>query len=298
LICRAEASGIEIIYDTDDLVFDLRYGSAICNRLRTRNRIEVDYWFAYLARRFAVAERCRRFVSTNGFLDERIKDLFPESVRSVVPNFPTEEQFEISATIRRIKEGGESDGDFLIGYFSGTATHNNDFGMIGEELFHWMTANPRTRLRVVGYLDLPSRFEGLRLDGRIECLPVTDFLSLQRLIAECDLNLAPLVPGVFADCKSELKFFDAALVDTPTVASPTYAFRSVIEHGQNGFLCPEGSWAAILQQVYAMGSTARREVAVSARRDVLQKYAGPDMERKVCSCHGVEWRGSQKVADG
>ncbi len=286
LLCRAEGKGVEVVFDTDDLVFDSRFSPLVCNVLRTRNRIEVDYWFAYVARRFAVADRCSRYLSTNSFLDERLRSCFPGRETRVVPNFPTFEQFEASETVREIKRARSESPVFLAGYFSGSATHNDDFGMIGKEVAAWMAEFPEVRLRIVGYLDPPACFDELREQGRVELMKATDFLSLQRLIGECDVNLAPLVPGVFADCKSELKFFDAALVETITVASPSFAFREVIDPGRNGFLCAPGSWFETLAMLSRWSAAERRAVASVAREDVLQRYSGEVLEEQVLRAFG------------
>ncbi len=295
LMSRAEARGIELVFDTDDLVFDSRHSPLICNILRTRNRIEADYWFAYVARRFVVADRCHRFLATNEFLAERLRSCFPGKDCEVVPNFPTAGQVAVSGAIHGEKAGLPSERPFLAGYFSGSATHNDDFGMIEGEVLDWLENDPDTRLRVVGYLDLSGRFDRMRAAGRVEVLEATDFLSLQKWIAECDVNLAPLVPGVFADCKSELKFFDAALVGTPTIASPTFAFRGVMNHGENGFLCRGGEWSANLRALAGMDPEQRRAVAERARGEVLRRYTGPDLEETVCRAHrpagSVERRG-------
>ncbi|MFP4352226.1 MAG: glycosyltransferase [Puniceicoccaceae bacterium] len=297
LLARARARGIELVFDTDDLVFDSRHSPLICNILRTRNRIEADYWFAYVARRFVVADRCDRFLATNEFLADRVRDCFPEKECGVVPNFPTTGQVAVSESIHAEKTGSPTEGPFLAGYFSGSATHNDDFGMVESEVVDWLENDPDTRLRVVGYLDLSGRFDRLRTAGRVEVVEATDFLSLQKLIAECDVNLAPLLPGVFADCKSELKFFDAALVGTPTIASPTFAFRGVMRHGGNGFLCRQGEWAASLRALAAMPPSERGAVAERARGEVLRRYTGPDLEETVHRSHRragfVEGRGGQ-----
>jgi glycosyltransferase involved in cell wall biosynthesis len=63
-------------------------------------------------------------------------------------------------------------------------------------------------------------------------------------LARFDINLAPLeVDNPYCEAKSELKFFEAALVIVPTIASPTHPFKSAIRDGQNGFLAStQGEW--------------------------------------------------------
>ena len=66
--------------------------------------------------------------------------------------------------------------------------------------------------------------------------PAADLPPGQRLIAEVEINISPLKENQFTNCKSELKFFEAAACGTLTLASPTYAFKKSIVHGVTGFL--------------------------------------------------------------
>lgn len=281
LLVRAEAAGIDLVYDVDDLVFDPSWSPAICNLVRTKNRIEVDYWFGYVARRFAVAERCHRYLATHEFLAERVRRCFPGRKVGVVPNVPTPEEFSESERIRGQKAAVRSASPFLVGYFSGSMTHNDDFGMIEGDLLAFLDRHGEVVLRLGGYLELSSQWNRIRDEGRIQTMGLTDFLGLQWRIAECDLNLAPLVPGVFADCKTELKFFDAALVDVPTLASPTYAFREAIEDGENGVLAGATAWLDALEELLGAGGEGRRAMAERARRDVLAGYRGERVDRRI-----------------
>jgi hypothetical protein len=94
-----------------------------------------------------------------------------------------------------------------------------------------------------------------------------------RDIARCDLVIAPLQEGdPFCECKSELKFFDAALVGVPVLASPTASFRDVIQHGVNGFLANgEAEWFGTLQRLALERSTLRR-VARTATESAAARF--------------------------
>ena len=67
-------------------------------------------------------------------------------------------------------------------------------------------------------------------------------MNLQLALANVDLNIAPLQDNVFTNCKSELKYFEAAAAGTVTIASPTYAFRNSIVDGVNGFFASPIDW--------------------------------------------------------
>ena len=53
---------------------------------------------------------------------------------------------------------------------------------------------------------------------------------------------------MFSNSKSELKYFEAAIVETPTLASPTYSFRLAIDDSVNGYLVDAYDWEDRLEQ--------------------------------------------------
>jgi glycosyltransferase involved in cell wall biosynthesis len=122
-------------------------------------------------------------------------------------------------------------------------------------------------------MDFHGEADCLLQEGRIQTVPLVDFMELQRLMAQVDVNIAPLVNNGFTNCKSELKYFEAAIVDTITLATPTYTFANAIENGKNGFLCTPGQWFDTLEQIY-LDKVDRAAICKAARADVEQRYCG------------------------
>ena len=61
-------------------------------------------------------------------------------------------------------------------------------------------------------------------------LPFLPWLELPAVLRDLDVNLSPLAPGSrFNEAKSAIKWLEAALCATPTVASPTAPFREAID---------------------------------------------------------------------
>ena len=160
------------------------------------------------------------------------------------------------------------------------------------EVFEFMGRYKKTKLRIVGWMDFDKRAKELLDDGRIEQIPSVDFRKLQRLICEVNVNIAPLVVNDFTNCKSELKFFEAAVVETTTIASPTYTFGKAISDGRNGFLAYPGEWYEKLEYLY-QHPRENTEIAKRARDYVLTHYYGKKFLREVekaynylCKCKG------------
>ncbi len=173
-----------------------------------------------MARYNAVMRLCDRAIATNPFLAAQMESA--GHIRSqVIPNFLHEVQQAVSTELYEAKRnsGFRSDGTITIGYFSGSPTHNRDFAVAVPALARLMDDDPRIRLRVVGFLEAKGELE--KYGSRVEVYPLQDPMNLQRLIAEVEINISPLQNNLFTNCKSELKYFEAAIAGTITIATPT-----------------------------------------------------------------------------
>ena len=144
---------------------------------------------------------------------------------------------------------------------------------MGPVLNELCDARSDLRVRLSGYLDLS--FTSALTHDRVEVLPFTDFMNLQRLVGATELNLAPLQDNIFTNAKSELKYFEAALVGTITIASPTAVFCQAIDPGRTGFLATELDWAQQLQaaiEIIEGDPQERRTFLERARNDVIKRY--------------------------
>jgi glycosyltransferase involved in cell wall biosynthesis len=250
IISRAKSKGCVVIFDVDDFVFDPNYVQLVVRTLDQdfEHPNVWDFWFAYIGRVGATMRLCDRVIVTNECLAARAREMGASDVR-IIPNFLNSAQLEISRRILQAKRasGYARDDRIHLGYFSGTPSHNRDFDIIAQVLNRLLTEDHRLRLRVVGFLDLKGSL-GQHHD-RIERHPLCDFLNLQRLIGSTEINLVPLQDNTFTQCKSELKYFEAGIVGTVTIASPIHTLRSAIRDGVNGHLANEQEWEAKLRIV-------------------------------------------------
>ena len=270
LVTRARAAGCRVLFDVDDLIFDTRYVSLVLETLdRNPGEAMLDEWFAAMSRVGALLRLCDGAISTNHFLAARIEE-FAQLPTWVVPNFLNALQLDRSEEIRRARDSSErSNGVTSIGYFSGTPTHNRDFELVSTALANVMTRHTDVRLLIVGFLDVGSALRGF--GERIDILPLTDFLTLQTLIGATSLNIVPLQTNVFSNSKSELKYFEAAIVETPTLATPTYSFRLAIEDGVNGYLVDAYDWENRIEQA-VRGDLDLAGVSVRGLEHALRWY--------------------------
>jgi glycosyltransferase involved in cell wall biosynthesis len=278
LISRARSSGCDTVFDCDDLVFDPAYTHLILHTLDQRlYGAAWDHWYAYIGRIAATAQMCQRAIVTNDYLAEKMRAVQPGGTVAVIPNFLNRAQMALSKQIYLAKRSGgyRDDGRIHLGYFSGTPTHNKDFAVASAAVARMMAKDPRIVLRLVGFLEPGKSLAAFA--ERIERHPLQDFLNLQRLIGGTEFNLVPLQDNAFTNCKSELKYFEAAIVGTVTLASPTHAFLGAISDGQNGFLVNSTDWETQLgAAIAARGQYA--DMAEAAFQHATMNYAGGRME--------------------
>ena len=272
LIARAKSLGKRVLFDVDDLVFDDRYTHLVMETLaQPVEEHSLQFWFGYIARSGCTMRLCDGVITTNAFLAEKIRD-FSGLPTWTVPNFLNRAQIDLSSRIRAAKQRSEwaRDGQIDIGYFSGTPTHERDFALIEPALVTLLESNPAVRLRIVGF---PPQSELLApFAHRIVTLPLQDFLNLQRVIGDVEISVVPLQDNEFGNCKSELKYFEAAIVGTITIATPTFTYRGVIDDGCNGYLATAQQWDDVLRERVAAVDGVRT-VAERAAADALERYA-------------------------
>jgi glycosyltransferase involved in cell wall biosynthesis len=279
LIAGREA-GARVLYDIDDLMFEPEIAkTGIIDGIRTQNLTEDDVagYYKLIHSAFWKSEAC---LCTTEFLASKSRAAGKPAV--VIPNGFDERTFLASRLEARKRRASAGDGLLRIGYAGGSPTHQKDFALAADAVASVLRDHGHARLVLfrnaatgAPLVDLSEFPVFAGLGDRVEWRASVALGELPSEIARFDINLAPLETGnPFCEAKSELKFFEAALVDVPTVASPTGAFAGAIEHGQTGFLAGDpGAWEGALRSLLG-DSSLRERVAADALRSVLWKY-GP-----------------------
>lgn len=248
---KAKKYKIPTVFDVDDLVFNIEKIPMIMNTLGLEFCYQnYQYWFTSISRHWLMGKLCDFTFATNEFLCEQLRQTF-DKPSFVSNNFLNNEQIELSKNLFNEKiVNKKQNSNFKIGYFSGTPTHRNDFNRIVMELSDLLDQYPEITLEIVGFMDIPKCLLKHFKEKQVFLTPLVDFLTLQKKIAHVDVNIVPLIDNVFTNCKSELKFFEAAIVGTITCATPIYTFKNNIQNKISGFLCQEGEWYGILEKIY------------------------------------------------
>lgn len=274
LIKKAKGLNITVLFDLDDLVFDYRDLRVLIRSVCEKN---ILYWLGYICGIRRIAKKVNGFICTNESLAEKLKRSFGKPV-GVIRNSLDREQVELSREITKQKTTKKK--TFTIGFFSGSPTHEKDFRVVEPGLMRFLSEHEDTKLIVVGYMKLSDQMNQL-IDGRrVEVKKPVNYLELLKLVSEVEVNIAPLVINDFTNCKSELKYFEAAVVETTTIASPTYAFKKAIKDGENGFLAKPGEWYSKLEYLYKHPEE-NRKIALAAKEYALKHYYGEEFLKEV-----------------
>ena len=275
LIDVAKALRIKVVYDVDDLICSLNHLQLVTNTLNVDldNENAYSFWSACIGRGQMVATQCDGFIATNDFLGHRLSETFDNKQYWVIENSLNKEQLSISRAICRQKRLWRASNDFIIGYFSGTPSHVNDFKVIAPEIKQILDEFPNSKLLVVGFMDFPSYLRKYIDEKRILFKPLVDFLELQIEMAKVDISVVPLVENEFTNCKSELKYFEGAAVNTLTLATPIYTYAHSIVDCETGFLCRNGQWYSRIAEIIA-GKYDAQKMTSEAKRQCLARYSG------------------------
>ena len=268
----AHVQGKPVVFETDDLIFvpeleahigflDTLAPEAACRFRSDLMRLEETF------------QRCDCILTTTEFLAQearrRGKPVY------VSRNAPSTEMFRLSEQAwvekqQRVKEE-DTASPVIIAYFSGTGSHNRDFQTIAEPLAEILAAYPQVWLHIGGQLNLGPAFDPFW--GRIRRAPYITWRELPYIIAQADINLAPLEQeNPFCQAKSEIKFVEAALVGVPTVASRVEAYEHAITHGNDGWLATTADeWRDALQTLLDHPDR-RHDMGENARRSIYARY--------------------------
>jgi len=274
----AREKGAQLVFDVDDLMIDPTIARVeVIDGIRTQG-IPVEKALEHFSRVRLAMSNCDFCIgSTEELAWYMRRDGKPTLV---LPNGFDRATLRRSRKLAREHRLAEDDGLVRLGYATGSRTHQRDFAQIADPVSRILRLFPHTRL--VLYInpadDLPvldpAEFPELAgLDAQIEWRTLVPFAALPEELVRFDINLAPLEVGnPFCEAKSELKYFEAALVDVVTVASPTGPLRRAVAHGRTGFLATTpDEWFATLRTLVE-DKPLRARVARAAYLDVLWPF--------------------------
>ena len=266
---RAGSSSKIVVFDTDDLIFEPGFDRhwAFLEGWPEENRSRQIERFDRYRR---TLEACGRATVSTQPLREHARKRVDRV--DVVFNSVSEEMVRLAdQTLARATTARRDGGDLCVAYLSGTRTHNRDFLEAADAVLWALHTYPQVSFLAVGKLELDRRFD--ELGSRVARLPLQPWQALPEILADVDINLAPLEPSnPVTECKSCVKYLEAGLLCVPTIASARTDFVRAIDHGRNGLLADTAEeWQEALGALIE-SPASRREIGALAREDVQEKH--------------------------
>lgn len=260
----AHQKGTKVYFDIDDLVIDTKYTDQLAY-VRGLSKDEKANYDSGVINYGKMLQLCDGAITSTARLVKELSSYTPQVM--LERNIASKKLIEIS---KKVSTKFTDSTKVKIGYFSGSISHNENFNLIKYDILKILKEYSNVELHLVGYLDIPEEFEVVK--NQLVFHEYVDWQELPALISEVDINLAPLTTNIFNEAKSEIKWLEAALVKTPTVASDIGAFRDIIKNDITGFLCKDNEWFEKLKMCIENRSLCNK-VAENAYFDVINHHS-------------------------
>lgn len=265
---ECERLNLTTYWDVDDLIFDVD----ILRASKTLNTLDKEtlkglFEGAYLYHTSLV--RCQNAIASTPPLAVAMEQSGAKT--SLVIENALDPETTQTAELIPEKRQSEEDGIVRIAYGSGTSTHSVDFLEAADAILAILKSNKQVHFRLAGVLELPEAFDEVK--EQIERIPFCPYKDYLKILAACDISIAPLEDYIFNESKSNIKYLEASIIGLPSVCSPRQNYSSVISHGENGFLCntPQ-EWEEALSKLIA-SAELRKQIGSEAKRNVLGRYS-------------------------
>ena len=235
----AKSLNKKVLFDIDDLVFDTYYTNILPYVKSLSNSQKLDYNKGVLLMRKTL-NLCDGAITTTEALAKELKKYVQEVF--VNHNVASEKMFQLSQNALETKNSNENKlKELVIGYFSGSITNQADIEIVIPAFIKILREFKNVKLYFLGEINIPDELK--EFSSKIIKSEFVVWENLPGVIANFDINIAPIEENIFNSVKSENKWIEASLVKVPTVASNLGIFKEMINHGVTGLLCKtEEEW--------------------------------------------------------
>ncbi len=294
LIRHLRALGKNTYYEIDDLIFNGEYYPEPYESYAGLITPEQYAGLAAGAELFRLAmSECDFGIASTAALAEQMKKELISGEALVVPNSlgPDHLYAEKAFTPHHKRKR-----KIRLFYGSGTLAHKNYFEKFTRDvLAPVLQNNKNVALTLMGtFPKLPALAAyGSRVKKK---KPDWNYANYLAELSRADINIAALPTSTFNNCKSEIKWLEAALFAVPSVLSRTTTHELTVEDGTSGFLCSSPKqWVATLQRLID-DSSLRHEVGIEAKKAVNAEYNSAKVGKKLMDefTRRVEFRRSDE----
>ena len=264
----AKSLNKKVLFDIDDLVIDTKYTDLI-PYIKTLSPKEKEIYDDGVIRIGKTLILCDAATTTTEALAKELKNYVSNVF--INRNVASEEMWKLSKRALILKKNQTVPNDYIIiGYFSGSITHNSDIDIIKNALIKILRRYSYVKLLLFGEISYPEYLE--EFSEQIILKNFADWKQLPLLISNVDINIAPLEVTIFNEAKSENKWVEASLVKVPTIASNVGAFKHVIIHNETGLLCDNVKDWYLSLKTLINNEPLRKYIGENAHKICRKKY--------------------------
>lgn len=225
IVSRLKGNGCKIFADYDDFVFDIgEYKNSSAGQQIDSASKDIALLNTFSLNQSALSLFDQFIVSTTELkheLQKTLKHTFNKSYDiHVIPNTPSTFWMSYADVLfnKSSKEKKRVVNTSRLGYFGGTASHSKDFQLVHQWVYDFLASNPQNQFiycKVAFNQLFPKNF-----NEQIKSFAPVTYNKLPSIYNLSWLNIAPLSPSSFNQCKSGLKYFESALFGLPVCATP------------------------------------------------------------------------------
>ena len=261
---------IPVGYDIDDPIISRDIYSKNSN-LDTLSKEERRSLLAQIPIYLFAMKACDFCIASTPGMANVIKELFARKVylwRNALDR-------ESETIVTEIFENSEFDTEkleeaFVMGYMSGSRAHDKDFMIIATVLEEILKKFSKVKLLLGGYVSLPESLR--RYESQIILFPFSNYQQYFKTLSMVDAVLIPLLIDEFNECKSAIRYLEAAALGKPCIVSKTGDFKNIVQHGVDGLLAEtkEDWYESIVSLIKS--PHFREKLSKNARSCVFEKY--------------------------
>jgi len=266
LVKIAKQFNIPVVYDIDDIIFLQDYVEKFCSILPNDIAKNIETFKSKFSRQELTLRNADFVTVSTSFIAAIMEDEGKKSY--VIHNGLNYRQLKIAEKIAKNDETSKR----FIGYLSGSVTHDKDFLQVVPALLKILDEYKNVRLNIVGYLNVDNLPQELVKLTKTACF--MKWSKLLKYSSQNYINLSPLdIDNPFCHAKSELKYFESAIVGVPTVASATDTYKRCINHEYNGMLASNtDEWYTSIKALLD-NPTLYENIQKNAYKQVLENYS-------------------------
>ncbi|RVU83386.1 glycosyltransferase [Leucothrix sargassi] len=278
-IAQTKALGKVAIYEIDDQIFLPNYPAPLETFGRAVDFTLYQDLIKGMALSNAAIRLCDYSIASTNSLDRDLKALVKTGKGYVHRN-----GLDKINTIDSKPLSTDPAAEITLFYGSGTLAHNSDFiDLALPGIKKILTEFSNVRLVVMGHLELPSSFQKKYKKQYRQLPKLNDVKAYLAYLSRADINLAVLHDDAINGAKSELKWFEAACYQIPSVVSSTENYRDVVTDGHDCYIAEsEEDWYTSIRNL-VKDAELRAKIGRNAQEKVLKDYSVESLGKGLAS---------------